>query len=95
MTPKHTPGPWRVSESMSQDLCIYKDALYLATISGACSKSPANARLIAAAPLGLELAYKVRDSVSCGGCRSGNLSLESSCCIARRLIAATEGRDAD
>ena len=53
MAPQFTPGPWRAkkaSQSSPNILDIEGDGNLLAFTSASCDQSPANARLIAAAP---------------------------------------------
>ena len=91
----HTPGPWTaVNDSLIRG--PHGEAVAASKWSNQMPQDvnhAANARLIAAAPDGLELAYKVRDSVSCGRCRKDIYDSGSSCCLARLFIQkATEGK---
>ncbi len=104
---QHTPGPLRVIGPFDQHggMPCYKVADQYDVVVAVCeylygddegqAAALADARLIAAAPMGLELAYQVVKTVSCGYCRKGDFTHESSCCMAQAFIAATEGRDAD
>ena len=62
MTTKHTPGPWKhVNTSSGMWIKSESEPGYFANITGYCKaahgeQAEANARLIAAAPLGLEMA---------------------------------------
>jgi formate-dependent nitrite reductase cytochrome c552 subunit len=81
MENKHTPGPWhdRVNEFGQQ--CIYNPDTWVATC-----KTPANARLIAAAP---EM-HSFIDSVAAKGCEEngehGPECGECDTCRARTLL---------
>jgi hypothetical protein len=83
MENKHTPGPWhdRVNEFGQQ--CIYNPDTWVATC-----KTPANARLIAAAPEMLEAIRAILFQVIQGKV------LERDACItqARAAIAKAEGK---
>ena len=98
----HTPGPWVARENPDPSDYQWRfshwidgpDGVPVAEIRD-LDDDGANARLIAAAPMGLALAYRVVKTVSCGYCRKGDFTHESSCCMARAFLAAAEGRDAD
>ena len=87
----YTPGPWEAVISSEFDVA-YVEAIGKSKHTVAAGMTPANARLIAAAPDLLKAAKKVHEMLGKLSAQCSNTEMEMSDDMLADAIAAAEGR---